>query len=51
MTEEAIKQAEEELKSQSPSKVKRAQIGFNKTESKPAHPDPDPEVNCARLGT
>merc|ERR1712203_881178 len=36
MTEEAIKQAEEELKSQSPSKVKRAQIGFNKTESKPA---------------
>jgi len=36
MTEEAIKQAEEELKSQSPTKVKRAQIGFNKTESKPA---------------
>merc|ERR1711936_1009316 len=36
MGEEAIKQAEEELKSQSPSKVKRAQIGFNKTESKPA---------------
>ena len=36
MTEEAIKQAEEELKSQSPTKVKRTQIGFNKTESKPA---------------
>lgn len=36
MTEEAIKQAEEELKSQSPTKVKRAQIGFNKTESKSA---------------
>merc|ERR1712032_122476 len=36
MTEEAIKQAEEELKSQSPTKVKRTQIGFNKTGSKPA---------------
>ena len=36
MTEEAIKQAEEELKSQSPTKVKRAKIGFNKTKSKPA---------------
>ena len=36
MTEEAIKQAEEELKSQSPTKVKRAQIGFNKSELKPA---------------
>ena len=37
MTEEAIKQAEEELKSQSSTKVKkRAKIGFNKTESKPA---------------
>ena len=36
MTEEAIKQAEEELKSQSPTKVKRAPIGLNKAESKPA---------------
>ena len=37
MTEEAMKQAKEELKSQSSTKVKRrAKIGFNKTESKPA---------------
>jgi len=37
MTEEAIKQAEEELKSQSPTKLKRTQIASpNKTESKPA---------------
>ena len=34
MTEEAIKQAEEELKSQSPTKVKRVPIGLNNTESK-----------------
>jgi len=33
MTEEAIKQAEEELKSQSPTKVKRTQIGFGESKA------------------
>ena len=49
MTVEVMNQAGEELKSQSPTKVKRTQIGFNKTESKPAESEKgkenDPRVD------
>merc|ERR1712113_1259467 len=52
MTEEAIKQAEEELKSQSPTKLKRTQIASpNKTESKPAEKGKENEPTVEKTET